>query len=72
MTLATPTYDRHGIAGRLRLAGHADDLDVADWRRAGGGDDSSQPVLSLSRDGDATPRWYVPSAAGLLVVEVAT
>ena len=34
--------------------------------------DSSQPVLSLSSDGDSTQRWYVPSPAGLLVVEVAT
>ena len=57
--------------GDLRLVRHAQAADVANWDLLRD-HDSSRPVLSLSRDGDSTQRWYVPSAAGLLVVEVAT
>lgn len=51
---------------RVRFATAADAAEHASLS------DDSRPVLAIRRDGDGPSRWYVPHAAGLLVVEVAT
>lgn len=57
--------------GNLRIVRDAEAADVENWSWLRD-DYSSRPVLSLCRDGQCVPRWYVPCAGGLLVVEVAT
>lgn len=59
------------VNGNLRIVRDAEAADVENWSWLRD-DDSSRPVLSLCRDGQCVPRWYVPCEGGLLVVEVAT